>query len=67
MDLKDIKKIAKDHKISVKGKKKADIIRSIQMIEYDVPCFGETDQCNRKCPWREDCITEYAKPSFRII
>jgi len=34
------------------------LIRSIQRLEGITDCFGKTiSDCNRKCPWREYCLT----------
>ena len=59
MKVVEIKERAKEMNIKVTGKKKIDIIRSIQIAEGNYPCFktaeGHCDQ--HDCYWREDCLS----------
>ncbi len=60
----EVRKLAKEHSIKgVVGKKKADIIREIQLAEGNFDCFGsagyECDQLD--CLWREDCLLPMPK------
>jgi hypothetical protein len=60
MNLKQVRKIAKDKGIKAGSMKKEDIIRSIQRAEGNFDCFGTAtagvcDQLN--CLWRDDCLS----------
>jgi len=58
MKMPEIRKMAKNLGVKSFGRKKADIIREIQMKEGNFPCFGTAegycDQSN--CLWRSDCV-----------
>lgn len=58
MNILQIRKMAKNLGIKTYRKKKADIIREIQIKEGNFPCFGTAknwcDQIN--CLWRSDCL-----------
>lgn len=59
MKISDIKEIAKQHHIKVGKAKKSDLVRAIQQIEGNLPCFDSNSsrQCGQQtCLWREDCI-----------
>jgi hypothetical protein len=58
MKLEEVKKIAKQHGIPVKGMKKAEIIRAIQRNESNNDCYetGNAESCGQtNCLWRDDC------------
>jgi hypothetical protein len=58
MEMGDIKKIAKQHGITVGQMKKADIIRAIQKAEINETCYasGKAGICGQDgCLWRDDC------------
>ena len=55
----EIKEIAKEKGIKVGNIKKPDLIRTIQIAEGNIDCYGSAtsgfcDQTN--CLWREDCL-----------
>lgn len=59
MNMKEIRAIAKIHKIDVAGMTKIDIIHRLQRDEGNFDCFataydGVCDQAN--CLWRKDCF-----------
>ncbi len=59
MELKDIKKIAKQRGIKTKKLKKFEIIHSIQKAEGNFDCFGTafSGECSQNsCLWRADCL-----------
>jgi PP-loop superfamily ATP-utilizing enzyme len=58
MKLEEVKKIAKQHGIQLKGMKKAEIIRAIQRNENNNDCYetGNAETCGQTdCLWRDDC------------
>ena len=58
MVVKEIKSIAKKMGILVGKMKKADLIRTIQQTEGNIPCFqtGVMETCGQEnCCWRSDC------------
>ncbi|RII25450.1 MAG: SAP domain-containing protein [Geobacter sp.] len=58
MTLAEIKKIAVQHGIKVSGMKKADLVKAIQQLEGNDPCFatGTAAECRQdECLWRADC------------
>jgi hypothetical protein len=58
MKLEEVKKIAKQHGIQLKGLKKAEIIRAIQRNEGNNDCYetGNAETCGQTdCLWRDDC------------
>lgn len=60
MDIKDIKKIAKQKGIKIPGSMgKKEIIHSIQKAEGNSECFatGKANICGQiQCLWRTDCL-----------
>jgi hypothetical protein len=58
MNILQIRKMAKNLGIKTYRKKKADIIREIQIKEGNFPCFGTAkDWCDQiNCLWRSDCL-----------
>jgi hypothetical protein len=59
MKMTDIRKKAKEMGVKAAGMKKVDLIRSIQVAEDNIPCFGtERVQCcgEEGCLWRDDCL-----------
>jgi hypothetical protein len=58
MNILQIRKMAKNLEIKTYRKKKADIIREIQIKEGNFPCFGTAkDWCDQiNCLWRSDCL-----------
>ncbi|HDD45085.1 MAG TPA: SAP domain-containing protein [Candidatus Desulfofervidus auxilii] len=64
MTLKEVKAIAKKMGLRIGRMKKAELIRSIQKAEGNIPCFA-TDrvyECGEEnCLWREDCLKENKK------
>lgn len=60
----EVRKIAKEYNIKgVVGKKKADIIREIQLAEGNFDCFGTAGyECEQiDCLWRDDCLLPKGK------
>lgn len=58
MRIQEIQKKAGSMGIRVHGKKKGDLIREIQTLENNIPCFGSgrIETCEEHgCLWREDC------------
>lgn len=60
MQVKEIKEVAKALGIAPGNKRKADLIRSIQVTEGNFDCFAsaynkECDQLD--CLWRKDCFS----------
>jgi len=57
MKMQDVKKKAKMFEIKPGKKRKADLIRTIQSAEGNVPCYGRgADSCDQSaCCWRDDC------------
>lgn len=58
MKLDEIKEIAKRHGISPGRMKKAELVRTIQQLEKNDPCFdtGNSSTCKQDtCLWKEDC------------
>jgi hypothetical protein len=59
VEMVDIRKKAKDMGVKVSGMKKADLIRSIQVAEDNIPFFG-TEKAQyygeEGCHRREDCL-----------
>ena len=61
MHLKEIKEKARKLGIKSKiGMKKEDLVRSIQTVEGNFPCFGTAkDYCDQLgCCFRDDCLPE---------
>jgi hypothetical protein len=61
MDIKEIRKIAKNMRVGTKGMGKADLVRAIQRAEGNFDCFGTAmdEECDQEsCLWREDCFFE---------
>lgn len=58
MTLKEIKEKAKVLGIQPKNFKKADLIREIQRVELNQPCFGSCQgSCEQlACLWYKDCL-----------
>ncbi|MFO7985044.1 MAG: Rho termination factor N-terminal domain-containing protein [Desulfatiglandaceae bacterium] len=59
MKLNDVRKMAKGLDINTYRMKKADMIRSIQYAEHNIPCFGTermADCREDSCLWRTDCM-----------
>jgi len=58
MKIQDVREIAKTWGIDTKAnRKKADIIRDIQVSEGYSPCFSTKDSCAEYCLWKKDCIS----------
>lgn len=58
MNIEEVKEIARGRGIKAGRMKKADIIRAIQIMEENLPCFetGRSAECGEGgCLWREDC------------
>lgn len=61
MNMKDIKKIAKNVGIKNLNLKKDELIRSIQRAEGNIDCFGTpaSERCSQaSCLWKEDCMDQ---------
>jgi hypothetical protein len=61
MDIREIRRIARQMDIDPKGMGKADLIRAIQRAEGYADCFGSAaaEECDEEsCLWREDCFFE---------
>lgn len=59
MKIADIRKKAKELGIKSSRMKKVDLIRSIQVAEDNIPCFGteRVQYCGEeRCLWRDDCL-----------
>ena len=58
MTIYDIRVIATNMGINPKNKNKVELIRTIQIREGNVPCFGRADaSCDQtNCLWRSDCL-----------
>lgn len=58
MKLMEIKKIAKQNGVNPGKMNKADLIRSIQTMEGNIPCFqtATADCAQENCLWRRDCL-----------
>ena len=54
----EIRKKAAGMGISIRGLKKPDLIRALQTLEGNVPCFdtGRQDCDQLQCCWRGDCL-----------
>ncbi len=64
MNMKEIRAIAKAQGVKPLKRKKADLIRSIQLSEGNVDCFASSQQqaCNQmNCLWRDDCFGQAIK------
>jgi hypothetical protein len=58
MKIGEIREIANQHGIKAGRMKKAELVRAIQKIEENDPCFetGKSEICGQEsCLWREDC------------
>jgi len=58
MKIGEIREKAKQHGITAGKMKKAELVRAIQQIERNDPCFetGISVTCGQEgCLWREDC------------
>ena len=58
MKIAEVRAKAKAMGVVAGGRKKADLIRSIQIEEGNSPCFGASgESCDQQdCCWRDDCI-----------
>lgn len=59
MKMADVRKRAKELGIRSSKVKKVDLIRSIQVAEDNIPCFGteRVQYCGEeRCLWRDDCL-----------
>ena len=59
MKLTEVKGIAKGMGLKTGNLKKAELIRSIQSAESNIPCFGteRVQYCGEEgCLWRDDCL-----------
>ena len=59
MKLDDVKKIAEQTGIKPGKLRKAELIRTIQQAEGNIPCYGtdSSSSCGQpECCWRDDCI-----------
>ena len=58
MKVVEIKARAKAMGLAARGKRKLELIRSIQTQEGNFPCFGTSSgQCDQQdCCWRDDCL-----------
>lgn len=59
MKIADIRKRAKELGVKSSRMKKVDLIRSIQVAEDNIPCFGteRVQYCGEEgCLWRDDCL-----------
>ncbi len=59
MKVAEVKERAAEMNIKVTGRKKTEMIRSIQVSEGNYPCFKTAEgQCDQHdCYWREDCLS----------
>jgi hypothetical protein len=59
MTIYEIRVIAKKMGIDPRKKKKADLIKTIQIKEGSVPCFKTAGSyCDQEdCCWQRDCLT----------
>ena len=58
MNIKKIRKLAKQHGIETLQKKSSELIREIQRAEGNFDCFGTAgDYCDQLgCLFRDDCL-----------
>jgi len=58
MTVKEIKAIAKKMSINPGKMRKAELIKTIQRTEHNIPCFqtAESSCDQRGCCWRIDCL-----------
>lgn len=58
MTVKELRTIAKNMNINPGKMKKAELIKTIQIQENNVPCFQTAGQsCDQTgCCWRNDCL-----------
>ncbi len=58
MKMVEVKEKAKGMGLKVGKAKKDELIKTIQLNEGNIPCFGTADgSCDRTdCLWRTDCI-----------
>lgn len=59
MKLKEIRVIAESVGVRSKARRKADLIKAIQIAEGNFDCFASAgeQQCDQpECCWREDCF-----------
>ncbi len=57
MKIQEIRKIAKNWGIQAKvGRSKKDLIRDIQVMEGNSPCFHTKETCENDCLWKDDCF-----------
>ena len=64
MNMQEIRGLAKNLGIKASGKKKADLIQTIQLAEGNFSCFASAKnaQCDQmKCMWRDDCFATAKK------
>ncbi|MCX5844971.1 MAG: hypothetical protein NTW12_01225 [Deltaproteobacteria bacterium] len=56
MKIQEIREIAKSWGVDTKvSRSKQDIIRDIQIIEGNSPCFRTIETCGNNCLWKKDC------------
>ena len=70
MDIKEIRKIAKNMRVGTKGMRKADLVRAIQRAEGNFDCFGTAvdEECDQEsCLWREDCFFKSVAGDAKIL
>lgn len=59
MKLNEIRAKAQAMKIKVGKMKKAELIKTIQQAEGNIPCFKEKASCDRiDCCWQDGCTAE---------
>ncbi len=58
MTVREIKERAKQMGVKAAKMKKADMIRAIQAVEGNFPCFlSASNYCDQMaCCWRQDCV-----------
>lgn len=64
MNLKDIRKLAKEKGLASTRLRKKELIRSIQNVEGNFDCYGTNYDGNcdqHNCSWRESCVLESRK------
>jgi hypothetical protein len=58
MNWNEIRKRARDAGVNTRSRKKAELIRAIQIAEGNFDCYGRSDgSCDRwDCLWRDQCL-----------
>ncbi|MET0085448.1 MAG: SAP domain-containing protein [Sedimenticola sp.] len=59
MNIKEIRKIAREHGLETAKLKQDELIRAIQIAEGNFDCFGSCREqyCDQsECLWRADCL-----------